>query len=320
MRSFMIYLTHFSIFITLGCLANGQNMATPLPLPILIDGKVHPELIPDDLAYKHFIMSVAIRGDAGDTDIKRRDSITKGLTLSPADQTSLIKALNGVKEKLDDFERQRRTADPTSQTLEQTLVYVNQQQDAELLAAKNRLLLGVSVPGIELIQAFIRSNVKPNIVVYSYSLSSDGSTLFNTVTVTDHSNCYQHSGYQTTAEIFTPDGRSASTQSFGLFSSTNINFNDATGDFTFYGKGTFYCGCAHTNASFGGGFTVTLKRNNYILAMSQPCGCGSGNICTGTLILSGGGPVRPPVLLWTNTIRPALVPQIGIGIMRSHTP
>jgi hypothetical protein len=52
-----------------------------------------------------------------------------------------------------------------------------------------------------------------------------------------------HGGYSTTAEIYSPSGRSASSQSSGLSASTFLALNGESGDYTVDTRGTYQCSC-----------------------------------------------------------------------------
>lgn len=72
-----------------------------------MDGSKNPELIPDDLAYRHFLMFVAEHANATAEEVRRRDSRLAPLHFSKQDHDFFISALAGVREKLDGIEVSR---------------------------------------------------------------------------------------------------------------------------------------------------------------------------------------------------------------------
>lgn len=105
--------------------------------------------------------------------------------------------------------------------------------------------------------------------VYNFSyyddayVSSDGLSLYSSVSVVDHSGC-NHSQYTTTAQIFTPSGRSNYTTTNGLGSTTSIALDGETGSFTTSTSGNFYCPVLAGFAGFGDGWAIVVaERTTY---------------------------------------------------------
>ena len=72
-----------------------------MPLALSVNGAVHPELIPDDLAYRLFLRGIAFKSNLSDAEKAHREAKIKRLGLTPADHDLLIAALSGVRETLD---------------------------------------------------------------------------------------------------------------------------------------------------------------------------------------------------------------------------
>ena len=70
------------------------NMADHPVLSITVDGSTHPELIPDQVAYRHFVLS------AIQTGRDHRLMLLSRLGLSPTQEAAFLSALDGVQEQL----------------------------------------------------------------------------------------------------------------------------------------------------------------------------------------------------------------------------
>lgn len=86
-----------------------SSTAHALMLTVLADGKNSPELIPDDLAYRHFVMALSAPQIPSSDESRRRESLLRPLNLTSGDHDALIGALAGVKENLDAMNKTRDT-------------------------------------------------------------------------------------------------------------------------------------------------------------------------------------------------------------------
>lgn len=84
------------------------------------------------------------------------------------------------------------------------------------------------------------------------ALNSDGTAVYNSVSVQDNSTGCGHSGYSTTATIYDPSGSQASSGGSGFSASASMPLN-ADGNFNFGGSVTYYCSCIQNTAGAGGG-------------------------------------------------------------------
>ncbi len=133
-------------------------------LPLTVDGSQTPQLIPDDLAYRHFILSVAEHTSPTPDDVKRRASRLRLIGISQADQNALIAALSGVREQLDAIDASRASTPPTnSAALQQLLI----QQTSILNNAQTAILSSVSAQGTTQLEAYIQNFVKKGIKIYA---------------------------------------------------------------------------------------------------------------------------------------------------------
>src|SRR5262245_38830876 len=86
-------------------------------LPLLVDGAQTPDLVPDDVAYRHFILLTAVSATATANDVARRDAFLARVGLSPADRTAYLGTLSQVKDQLADIEAQQRSDTADEATL-----------------------------------------------------------------------------------------------------------------------------------------------------------------------------------------------------------
>lgn len=102
--------------------------------------------------------------------------------------------------------------------------------------------------------------------VYNFSeynngyLSSDGSTLYYSVSAVDNSGC-GHSDYTTTANIQAPDGTVSTSSASGLASTVSTTEDMASGgDYSAYTQGFFYCPYAAAVVyGWGTGFDLKIE-------------------------------------------------------------
>jgi hypothetical protein len=87
--------------------------------------------------------------------------------------------------------------------------------------------------------------------------SSDGSTLYYSVSAVDNSGC-GHSDYTTVAQITSPSGRQSSSSQSGLASTASLALDGETGDYSVDTTGSFYCPFAQQIVydGYGGGGPV----------------------------------------------------------------
>lgn len=80
--------------------AYGQPAHSEHRLSVVVDGARTPDLIPDDLAYRHFILSIAERRNPSQAESRRREIRLKEIRLPGPDQDLLIAAVQGLREEL----------------------------------------------------------------------------------------------------------------------------------------------------------------------------------------------------------------------------
>ena len=133
--------------------------STPIhQLPVVVDGSKSPSSIPDDLAYKHLIITLGIHNNPTAIESYRRDVLLRPLGLSDSDSAALITALTGLRDQLDGIE-----------------AGWGPNADAKLLRAQWNSAVGTAVDrtknslspdGLAKLHDFIEKQVKPSIVIY----------------------------------------------------------------------------------------------------------------------------------------------------------
>jgi vacuolar-type H+-ATPase subunit H len=77
-----------------------QAAGSKVTLPLIADGQVNPELIPENVAYRHFISVTAIAQGASRDAIYKRDTILARVDLTDADRQAYLSAVREVRERL----------------------------------------------------------------------------------------------------------------------------------------------------------------------------------------------------------------------------
>jgi hypothetical protein len=123
-------------------------------------------LIPDDLAYRHFLMAVAEHTNASGEEIRRRESRLLPLRFSKQDHDFFISALETVREKLDEIDSDRSTLNNAAS--ESALETLKRQEDSALTGAAERVRSALTPAGLASLDEYIRETVKRQIVIYGY--------------------------------------------------------------------------------------------------------------------------------------------------------
>jgi hypothetical protein len=153
--------------IVLAPLPINANQAPPVDsshvhqLAVLVDGSKTPELIPDDLAYNHFILGVAQHLKPTPDEVRLRESRLAPIDLSKQDLGSLVSALTGLREDLDSFENAEAAAGGSGD-----LTVVRARWHSSMSAARDRLQFALTPDGLARLDSFIRDHVKRFIVIY----------------------------------------------------------------------------------------------------------------------------------------------------------
>jgi hypothetical protein len=129
----------------------------------VIDGSKTPELIPDELAYRHFIRATASSASA--KDVERREVFLTQAGFSASDREAYRVAVGNVAEELKSVEQQRKTAGPSQSA--SSLAGFKRTEDQAIAAAQNRIQGALSADGRAKLTNHIRQRVKRQIRMFS---------------------------------------------------------------------------------------------------------------------------------------------------------
>jgi hypothetical protein len=127
---------------------------------IVVDGASTPDLIPDDLASRHFLAAVATSGRPSTADLKRIDLVVSAIGLSAKDRVAFEEAVRGLSDKVAAAERATAPGTPGSRRTE------------VLDSVRDELCNQLSSIGHEKFEQFIRSHVRPKITIYRWSATT----------------------------------------------------------------------------------------------------------------------------------------------------
>jgi hypothetical protein len=141
----------------------------PMALVVRVNGAEKPNLIPDNLAFAHFILSAAQPAQPSEADTARRSAIQARLGLSARDEPRLHSALGGVHAQLKFIERETQRLFQEPDQTEEHLSRIENfrlQRTRVLDEAQSRLLAALTAEGRGKLKEYIDKHVKPRIVIY----------------------------------------------------------------------------------------------------------------------------------------------------------
>jgi hypothetical protein len=146
-----------------------QHDASTVQLKVVVDGAKNPELIPDELAMRHFLLSIAEPRNASPTATDRRASHLRPIGLAGADTAALIHAMDGVREELDGIQAERDALEKDSSVADAdravALDRLNIAEHAATDTAATRVSAFLSASGRQQLQAYLGSYVKAHIQI-----------------------------------------------------------------------------------------------------------------------------------------------------------
>jgi hypothetical protein len=132
---------------------------------VLANGAERPDLIPDNLALAHFILSVAVPDKPSPGEMARRASILEAVQLPKSDLAQLLAALKGVHAQLAFLSRETSRiateADISAPRLDDLRVGRTRVLDETI----TRVRASLSPAGVTRLDAFMKASVKRNIVI-----------------------------------------------------------------------------------------------------------------------------------------------------------
>jgi hypothetical protein len=143
--------------------SSGSDPITPLPL--VIDGDKTPDLIPDELAYRHFIAATAVAANATPNDLARREFMLTRAGLSKEERRVFVAAVTNVREDLDQLDQERRLN--TRVALDRDALQGLKQRRNQVFAdAHERLQCTLDKGTMARIDAHVREHVKKRIRIF----------------------------------------------------------------------------------------------------------------------------------------------------------
>jgi hypothetical protein len=146
-----------------------KGQAATMPhdtLPVVIDGEKTPELIPDAVAARHFVIAAAQPDKPSDGDIARRRALLFTVGFSKDDQAAVIHALATVGDQLAAFEQERRQLSRGAPASRAAIMTLKQQRDAVLEGAHTRIHSTLSAEGVVRYETFLREHMKNRIKIF----------------------------------------------------------------------------------------------------------------------------------------------------------
>jgi hypothetical protein len=147
--------------------AQAPNGWKALPkMPPAVKGSENPELISDDIAYRHFIKATAYTTSA--EQLERRHFFLARARLDPADRNAYTNAVGRVATEIDEVARQRQTG--AGLLPQATLQSLKGTEDEAFASARRRIRAALSPQGVARLDAHINEYIKPRISLYSWSM------------------------------------------------------------------------------------------------------------------------------------------------------
>lgn len=134
--------------------------------PPSVDGAKTPELVPDDVAYRHFIMAAAAPDNPTSEEASRRAGYVARLGLSADDRGRALSALRSVRDNLDALKREQALLTDNSPESRAARMVIKNKKDAILKDAVTRLRSSVSAEGSNRVHTFVLEHVKRHVRIY----------------------------------------------------------------------------------------------------------------------------------------------------------
>lgn len=147
---------------------SGRRVAVPIAsLPVVVDGARTPHLVPDWLAYYHFIMAVSVASNAPVDEVARRESLLNAIAFERSDHDRLVEALMNVREQLDQvaLDRKQWASAVTTPSAVAALKGLKVREKQILDAAHSSLVSALSPDGQQRLNIHITRHVKAHIKI-----------------------------------------------------------------------------------------------------------------------------------------------------------
>ena len=131
-------------------------------LSLVVDGLEHPEQISDELAYRHFLMSVAQPSSPSSEEIARYNLQLAGIGFDDRDGIALLGLLSGLRDQLDQVRGSANSARAGSGDL----LTAREAEERLLNAVADKARTALSSDGYFRLNKHIQEHVKRRIKTY----------------------------------------------------------------------------------------------------------------------------------------------------------
>lgn len=147
----------------------GRPIAAVTP-PVVIDGAVTPDAIPDAVAYRHFLIAAAGSEKPTPAERVKLDGLVGRIGLSDDDRAAFSNALKGMRDALDNVTKERNQVLLGSANARAVLTALKGREDKLVQTARARLESWVTAEGRALLETHIKGHVKRHIKIYGNPL------------------------------------------------------------------------------------------------------------------------------------------------------
>jgi len=151
----------------------GTSTGTIDQLPVFADGSKRPDLIPDDVAYRHFLKALAVHEAPSANELARQALFLRRVSLSNADATALLQAMRNVREQLDLIDQDRARADLSSDPAAVAAMATLKAHENDVLQnARGPVFAALSDEGRLAFDRHVKTYIKSRIVIYGASTNN----------------------------------------------------------------------------------------------------------------------------------------------------
>jgi hypothetical protein len=156
-KVFMLKLVILYCFCALLSLpASAQTSNTVTELVVIADGSKNPELIPDALAWRHFLTAIATHEQPTAQEQLRQQAQFAPLALATADAQQIAGLLGKMMTQLEAIEKARENSNGANSTL----ATLKAQEDAAIASTTAAVQAAVSSDGLSRLSGYIGKTVK----------------------------------------------------------------------------------------------------------------------------------------------------------------
>jgi len=139
-------------------------------LPLLIDGAVTPEAIPDSLAYRHLLSSTTVPDGASDAQRRRQKLLLDRFGLAPVDRQAYLEVVKSLNEELVNIRDDRKAFEAPAAAITATgrhaLGMARERERDAFEGARQRLRVVLTQDGAARLNAHVTTHVKSRVKVY----------------------------------------------------------------------------------------------------------------------------------------------------------